>query len=53
MQDINNSSLTYFFSISEVTEAVNKIPDGEDLPHQCRREGGECQEEQIQRHTAM
>lgn len=45
--------LLCLFLIPEVTEAINKIPDREDLPHQCRREGGECQEEQIQRHTAM
>lgn len=33
--------------IPEVTAVINEIPDGEDLPHQRRREGGECQEEQI------
>ena len=33
--------------IPEVTAVINEIPDREDLPHQRRREGGECQEEQI------
>lgn len=48
-----NISLIALFVFAEVTAVIDQIPDGEDLSHQRRREGGECQEEQIQRHTAM
>lgn len=43
----------FFLYVPEATAVINQIQDREDLPHQHRRERGECQEEQIQRYTAL